>query len=63
MNQTKTELFEEGLTTLMQQVVNLYTVPTRPFDVWLDGDGHVRRVKQTIDFSVVRFPPSSFAIA
>lgn len=42
----------------MQQLVNLYTVPTRPVDVWLDSDGRVRRLQQTLDFSVVRFPPA-----
>jgi hypothetical protein len=40
----------------MQQLVNLYTVPTRPVDIWLDSDGHVRRMQQTLDFSTVRFP-------
>jgi len=42
----------------MQQFVSFYTVPTRPLDVWLDGDGHLRQIEQTLDFSVVRFPPA-----
>ena len=42
----------------MQQLVNLYTVPSRPLDVWLDADGRVRRTQYTQDFSIVRFPPA-----
>jgi hypothetical protein len=40
----------------MQQLVNLYTVPTRPLDVWLDSDGRLRRMQQKLDFSVVHLP-------
>jgi hypothetical protein len=42
----------------MQSLVNLYTVPTRPVDVWLDSEGRMRRMQQTLDFSTVRFPPA-----
>ena len=41
----------------------LFGISTIPTDVWIDGDGLVRRMKQSIDYSAAgrseRFPPGS----
>lgn len=38
------------------KLVNLYTVHTFPMDVWLDSDGRVRRVTESIDSANIRNP-------
>jgi hypothetical protein len=42
----------------LQKVANLYTVRTLPLDLWLDGEGRVRRYQQSLDTGIIRLPAS-----
>jgi hypothetical protein len=45
----------------LSKLADVYTIHTFPADVWLDSDGRVRRLQQTIDPSSVRLPPGTSA--
>jgi hypothetical protein len=41
----------------MEKLASLHTGPSTPLDVWLDGDGRVRRIQEVLDPAAVRYPP------
>jgi hypothetical protein len=43
----------------LSKLASVYTIHTFPVDVWLDSDGRVRRLEQTIDPSSVHLPPGT----
>src|SRR5436305_3655499 len=47
----------------LTKLQNLSTTHTFPLDVWLDGDGRVRRFQQTIDPSTIHLPANIPAAA
>ena len=45
----------------LTKLATLYTIHTFPVDVWLDGQGRVRRLQQIVDTSTLRLPPAATA--
>jgi hypothetical protein len=46
----------ESAREAMRKLAAMYTVPTQDLEVWLDGDGRVRRFDQTVDNSTLVLP-------
>jgi hypothetical protein len=45
-----------GQQSTIQQIINVMGVHTMPVEVWIDGQGRVRRVHYTYDYGAAKFP-------